>query len=168
MNEWHRIDGPTQDDPHAGGASDDARGDHMWRSFYGCGLARAEIIHYLAAHDIMADWGNDDDPEGTRVAIMTTTHTYVVRYSHVLGEYEHDYEGPEDYDYELVGLFDYELSDAERAHRDLDECGAVDLSWAFCGPDSKSPDVYARNPQVVAWNEAMKSEDPLDTAVTAG
>lgn len=165
MNEWHRLDGPTRCTPEPSMTGDDARGEYFWTSLYGCGLARAEVTHYLAAHDIMADWGNDDDDEGSRVGVVEITHTYVVKWSNVYGEYSHDESGPEDYEYESVGLFDFELNDAERAYRALDEHGVVDMSWAFCGPDSKADEVYDRQPAMVWWNNAMKS---LDTATVEG
>lgn len=159
MNTWKRIDGPAKVSPSEGGG-DDTRGEHKWYSLYGCGVARVEITHSLSATDIMAEWGNDDDDEGTRVSVLECSHLYTV-----LPDGEYDDYGYENYEYEFPGLHDYELSDAERAYSALDEMASHDLSWAFCGPDEKAVEVYARAPGLLDWDTAMKAEDPLDITV---
>lgn len=152
-NAWHRIDGPTKDET-LGSVGDDARGGYLWTSLYGCGRARMEITHYLAAVDIMEEWGDDEDDEGTRVYVNEVTHSFTV------GEDgEHDPYGPEDYEYEAVGLYDFEASDGERAYGELNRHGVVDLSWAMCGPTEKDVSVFERD----EWEAAMLAENPLDS-----
>ena len=156
MNEWHRLDGPTRTDPEVSMTGDDARGEYFWTSLYGCGLARAEVTHYLAAHDIMEEWGNTEDG-GCRVGVVEITMTYIID--------DRGEPSNEDYQYESVGLHDFDLVDAERAYAELDRHGVADMAWAFCGPDEKSAEVYARNPRLTEWDAAMNSEDPLDITV---
>lgn len=159
MNEWRRLDGPTKISLDEAGTGDDTRGEYAWSSLYGCGRARCEVTHSLTTADLDAEWGNDGDEDAGRVFVTEVSHSYTV-----------DAEGAPDetfdeYEYETPGLHDYELCEAERAYAALDEMAAHDMSWAFCGPDSKAPEVYARQPAMVWWNDAMNSEMPLDFAV---
>lgn len=156
MNEWHRIDGPTKIHTDEAGTGDDTRGDYAWSSVYACGLARCEITHSLTVADLDAEWGNDGEDDAGRVFVTEVSHCYIVTPD---GEHDESYD---EYEYETPGLHDYELSDAERAYRDLDAMAAPDMSWALCGPDEKSAEVYERAPRLREWDAAMKFENPLD------
>lgn len=150
MNNWQRIDGPTQIDIQSANCGDDAVGDYAWSSLYGCGLARVEVTHVLVVRDMMEDWSDEN-----RAYILEGVHQYTVlplEDGDDFGEID-DY-GPEDYEYETPGLYDYEAGDLERerAYRALDEMAQHDQSWALLGPTEIA------DPAPSDWNKAMMFE----------
>lgn len=145
MNEWHRIDGPTRSD--GDWAGDDFRGEYSWTSLYGCGRARAEVIHYLGSLDMMSEWEGENE-----VVVVEATHLYVIDSDGEIDDTSH-----EEYQYEAPGLYAYAAStdEAARAYRALDSMADADMSWAFCGPNEKAPEVYDRKPSLREWDAAM-------------